>query len=207
MKHLSAAAFTALIASPVIFAGSAFAGSMAEPAVAPAPVPVVAAPTFSGGNWDGGYAGAQLGWGWMDADPKSGQKGSGDDVMGGVHAGYLMSSGQFVYGAEVDYDWADIELDNDVGKVNGIGRIKAIAGYDMGRTLVYATAGGAYADTDLNGRGRDDWGWVAGGGVKYLVSENVAVGGEVLYQQFDDIDGSGYDLDGTTVSARVSYQF
>lgn len=199
MKLLTTAAIIGLVAAP------AFAGNVAEPVIAPEPVAV--APVFTGGLWDGGYVGAQLGWGWADADPETGRSGSGDGVIGGLNAGYLLSSGQFVYGGEVDYDWADIELDNNVGSLDGIGRIKAIAGYDLGRTLVYATAGGAYASADLGNSDGNDWGWVAGGGVKYLVTETIAVGGEVLYQKFDDFDDSDADLEATTVTARVTYNF
>jgi hypothetical protein len=35
----------------------------------------------------------------------------------------------------------------------------------------------------------------------------VTLGGEVLYQQFDDVDGSGVDIDGTTATARVTFSF
>jgi hypothetical protein len=35
----------------------------------------------------------------------------------------------------------------------------------------------------------------------------VTLGGEVLYQEFEDVDGSGVNLDGTTATARVTFSF
>ena len=60
------------------------------------------------------------------------------------------------------------------------------------------------ADTDNLG---DEDGWFAGGGYEYLVTDNVSVGGEVLYHEFDDFDNSGTDVDATTVQARATFRF
>lgn len=77
-------------------------------------------------------------------------------------------------------------------------------GYKIGRGLLYGTGGYAWADTDaLN----DDDGWFVGGGYEHLVTDNIAIGGEVLYHQFDDFGNTGADLDATTVQARATFRF
>lgn len=210
--------------------GAAFAGSLDEPTVAVAPAPVVTSAPQS--RWAGGYVGAQIGYGYADTDTTNdgdidndgildtidstidatvktfnsiGE--DGDGATGGVHAGYLMNSGRFVYGGEADYDFSDIQLDNNAGSIDGIGRLKLKGGYDLGNTLLYATAGAAYSEADINGSDFNDWGWVGGVGAEYLLTDNVSVGGEILYNDFGEFDNSDTDVSLTTVSARVSYRF
>ncbi|PWR03476.1 porin family protein [Meridianimarinicoccus roseus] len=227
--RLASLAFgTALVAAGGTTA--AFAGSLDQPQPEVAPAPVVTTAPLS--RWSGGYAGAQIGYGYADTDTT--QDGDvnnngildtaenlpsntlntlrnigedGDGATGGVHAGYLLNSGNFVYGGEADYDFSDIQFDRNAGEVNGIGRLKLKGGYDLGNTLVYATAGAAYADADIAGSGYNDWGWVGGIGAEYLLTDNVSVGAEALYNDFGEFDNSDTDVSLTTVSARVSYRF
>jgi opacity protein-like surface antigen len=228
MKTLKTAAF-ALATIPFAAMSPALAGNLDAAVVSPAPV-MAAAPAAYTSIWSGGYAGAQLGYGWADrsvgdeatvierftnptdtAEAVGNRINSvgadGDGLTGGVHAGYLWNANRFVYGLEGDYDFSDIELDNNVGSVDGIARIKAKAGYDLGQTLIYATAGAAYADAEIGNTNFNDWGWVAGAGVDYMVAENVALGVEALYHDFSEFDDSGTDLSLTTLSAKVAYHF
>lgn len=195
MRILTTASIIALTAAPVM------AGSMAEPIVESQPM-VQTVPVMSSSDWTGGYVGGQLGYGNIDADVED-----GDGFLGGLHAGYQQDLGTWVVGGEVDYDWADIDLDNDAGSLENVGRVKARAGYDLGSTLVYGTVGAAYADAEVGGTSFSDWGWLAGVGVDYRVTDAVSVGGELLYHKFDDFDDTGLDVDATTVAARVSYHF
>lgn len=206
MKILAAASVLALVA------GQSFAGSLAEPVPTPVIAPV---PAFVTGGWDGAYLGAQGGYIWANTD--SVDVGSAEDWLGGINAGYLLSSGRFVYGGELAYSWInDINIDkksNPVGfggSLDGIGQIKAKLGYDLGQALVYGVAGAAYADGDITGpkgKGSSDWGWLAGAGVDYKLTDNWILGGEAVYHQFDNFDGTGTDLDATTLVARVEYKF
>jgi opacity protein-like surface antigen len=217
----SAAAF-ALTVLPFATVAPAMAGNVAEPLVEPTPV-VAPAPVFSS-LWSGGYAGAQLGWGWADrsgagdinsfgdridatTDTFRNIGADGDGLIGGVHGGYLWNSDRFVYGGEADINFGDIDLDNNVGSVDRMGSIKAKAGYDLGRTLIYATGGAAYAEADIGNTDFSDWGWTAGAGVDYLVTDNVSIGAEALYNDFGEFDDSGTDLSLTTLAAKVSYRF
>lgn len=175
---------------------TAFAGTLEEPVVAPAPVAV--APAFAGGLWDGFYAGAQLGYGDLDGE----DLGEDDGAIGGLHAGWQGSSNRFVYGVEGDVNATDLTFDG--ADLDSLSHVKAKFGYDLGRSLVYVTAGGAYADFD---GGSSDWGYAAGVGYDYLVTDNVSLGAEVLYHEFDDFDNEGSDIDGTTFTAKVAYHF
>ncbi len=223
MKIRATAAAFALASAPFAFAVPAFAGSLDEPVAQPTPV-IATAPAAYTSLFSGGYAGAQVGYGWADrsgqGDPDTFSDridnttnaienigSDGDGWLGGVHGGYLWNADRFVYGLEGDYDFSDIELDNNVGSVDRIGRIKAKAGYDLGQTLIYATAGAAYAEADVFGRDFNDWGWVAGAGVDYMLSDTLSVGAEALYHEFDEFDDSGTDLSLATVTAKVSYRF
>lgn len=186
-------ALTAALASPAL-AGS-LATPMAEPTV-PAPI-IVAAP--AGGDWTGAYGGLQLGYGKAKATGGL----EGDSVIGGLTFGYDYDFGQFVVGAGLDYDITDIDL-GGATTIENVARLKLRAGYDLGQSLVYVSAGGARADTSTLG---NDTGWFAGAGYEYRLTESLSLGGEVLYHEFDDFNGSGVDGDATTVQVRALFRF
>jgi len=153
------------------------------------------------GEWTGFYLGGQAGYGNADA---TGFDGSGG--LGGIHAGYMHDLGDWVIGGELDYDWTNIS-DGPV-EVDNIARAKLIGGYDLGQSMIYATAGAF--DADISGPGgasASDNGWLAGAGRKYAISDNWVAGVEALYHEADDFDGSGVDVDATTLTARISYKF
>lgn len=196
-----------MLAAPLaVIAGMASAGGLSEPVPAPAPIPVAPAPVITGSDWTGFYAGAQLGYGQLDADELT------DDPEGltyGAHAGYLYDFGQWVIGGELDLDGTDIE-DEDVGvELDTVTRAKLRVGYDAGNWLPYITGGIAQARTssDVDALDGDDTGAFAGLGVEYRLSPTIRLGGEVLQHQFDDYNDSGVDIDATTAAARVSFQF
>lgn len=207
------------IAAGLSFAGSAFAGGLDQPIIQPAPpAPVFTpAPVPVTGEWTGFYAGGQLGWGSVSADLDDTDVFDEDATGGlyGVHAGYLFDLGTFVLGAEIDYDRADITA--EVGGEDGLGlsidsvaRAKLIAGYDAGVFLPYLTAGVARVETsgtlfteDVSANGA-----FVGIGVSYRVTDNIRVGGEVLQHRFQDFnDEEDLDVNATTATARVSFQF
>ncbi|PXA98067.1 hypothetical protein DMC47_10575 [Nostoc sp. 3335mG] len=88
------------------------------------------------------------------------------------------------------------------------------AGYAAGgKTLFYATGGGAYAKVDhsfstdntinsFTGRGKNDvWGWAAGGGVEQKIGRNFSLGVEYLYTRYNDDDFTVRAGAGTAVPA------
>ncbi|WP_386682256.1 outer membrane protein [Loktanella sp. R86503] len=185
-------------------ATASFAGGIAEPVMTTAPAaPVaVAAPVVMTNDWSGFYAGAQVGFGQLEAEFDDGTEVEDEDLTSyGVQAGYLYDLGKFVVGAEAAYAQLDIDgLDDNADVL----RAGVVAGYDAGRFLPYVTAG--YANVDTNAIGEDD-GYYYGAGVDYAVTSNVRVGVEYLEHKFDNFEDAGIDLTAKTTSLKVSYAF
>lgn len=208
MKKTATLGRTTVFALPLMLAGGmAAAGGLAEPVETVAPTPVIApAPVMMGSDWTGFYAGAQLGYGKLDpnvtTDPEE-----PDGAVYGVHAGYMYDLGSVVLGAELDYDASNIEFDTPASELDSVARAKLRLGYDGGAFLPYITAGAARATT-TNVLDGDTDGTFAGLGVVYRMNDSVLIGGEVLRHQFEDVaDIAGLDVDATTATARVSFQF
>lgn len=150
-------------------------------------------------DWTGFYVGGQLGAAFGDSDA------SGDDesVIGGVTLGYDHDFGEWVIGGGLDYDFTDIDIAPG-SSLEEIFRVKLRAGPKIGRGLLYGTGGYAYGDSDNAG---DEDGWFIGGGYEYLVNDQFSVGGEVLYHEFDGFNGTGNDVEATTVQVRATFRF
>ncbi len=195
-RTLLAALSASALAAPA-FAGSAAPAAMEPMIEAPAPVAMT-----MGRDWTGGYAGLQLGY----ADVDAGVAGlTGDDVIGGLTAGYDWDFGNFVLGAGLDMDIADLAVGSPAAAtLERVYRLKVRGGYDLGNGLIYATAGGAGADVDGLGY---DTGYFVGAGYEHMVTDNISLGGEVLYHEFDDFNASGLDIEATTFQVRANYRF
>jgi outer membrane immunogenic protein len=192
----TASAVCAFAALPALAGGPV---AVAEEPVVVAPVaPVVAAPN---GEWTGFYGGAQLGYG--DVGDATGAGGAG--MTGGLLGGYRMDFGQFVAGAEANYDWADIDLGAG-NSLDTIARLKLIGGYDMGNALLYGTVAAVRADATIGGVDVSDNGWGAGLGVDYALTDRMTLGAELMEHRFGNF-GGGADLDATTLNARVGFRF
>ncbi len=186
-----------LAALAATFSAPAIAGTLSAPVTEAALV--MAIPVAQGGEWTGAYGGLQLGYGSLNGSGGL----EGDGAIGGLTFGYDHDFGQYVLGAGVDYDFANIDF-GGATTLENVARLKVRAGYDMGDGLLYATAGGAQAQTSSMG---SDTGWFGGVGYEHKLTQNISVGGEVLYHQFDDFNGSGTDLDATTAQIRTTFRF
>src|SRR5690606_15074085 len=148
-------------------------------------------------RWSGFYAGAQIGYGWgssanvwwNDSTPVTPD---GDiayqGINGGVHAGYQLQSGDFVWGAEADISLTDLYgndsqfagLVNEI-QIDALATLRARAGMAFDNVLLYGTLGGAAAsftksDTLGNRQGPQlAAGWTIGAGVEVAVSETMRV--------------------------------
>lgn len=196
MKHTLKIGAAAFVAASCL-GGAAAAGALTEPLVeAPVPPP---APVIAASDWTGFYTGLQLGYADMDGvDPLD-----GNNTSYGFHAGYDLDLGDFVIGGELDYDKTDVDL-GGAASVDSVARLKLKGGYDLGNTLIYATAGAARADTSVG----DETGPFAGIGITYKVTDNYTVGMEVLEHRFSDVGGvPDNDLDATTITLRGSLRF
>lgn len=193
-KALFGAALGTILAVP------AFAGSLTAPVTEPEPVaPIIQVKPSH--DWTGGYVGAQLGY----ADGDYGALGDSNGSYG-VRAGYDWDFGDWVVGAGIDWDKTGIDLGGG-SNIDSISRLKLRGGYDFGRTLLYATAGGAHAKADIAGVSHDDNGWFAGIGVEYAINDQWSVNGEVLKNQFDNFANLGSDLEATTATVGVAFRF
>ena len=193
--------FTSLALATSLVAPAAFAGGMAEPLPEPEITPVVIAPVT--GDWTGAYVGAQLGYG----DVSSSLAGvDGNGAAGGLHGGYRHDFGQFVAGAELAYNTSNIDL-GTTGELDNVTQLKLMGGYDLGQTLVYATAGAAHAKATIGGTEFSDNGWLLGVGMDYAINDAWTVGGEFNHHRFDNFDGTGADIRANSVQVKVGYRF
>lgn len=193
----------ALIGSAFLAAPALAGGPVTPVAELPVEAPPVVTPAANG-DWGGAYVGGQLGY--ADVGSK-GNAVTGDGVLGGVQAGYRWDLGKTVLGVEADVSAADASFDGGAGKLDSLARVKLQAGYDMGRTLVYATGGAAYAKADVGGASLSDTGYFGGLGADYALNDRWTVGGEVLMHKFDNFDKSGIDADATTAAVKVNFRF
>lgn len=192
-RTLIAALSASALAAPA-FAGSAAPAAMEPMIEAPAPVAIAA-----GRDWTGGYAGLQLGY----ADVSTNIAGvGGDDVIGGLTAGYDFDLGNYVLGVGLDADITDLAVSPAL-TLERVYRLKVRGGYDLGNGLIYATAGGVGADIDGLGY---DTGYFVGAGYEHMLTDNISLGGEVLYHEFDNFKSTA-DIEATTFQVRANYRF
>jgi len=184
----------------LVVCGKAFA---ADPAVVNADVDPA---RFS---WQGAYIGAAGGYAWLkDVDnsftPPLPDKGSNWNV--GAYGGYLAQFGNFVAGAEVEANRLNIDYEflNFI-TVERSYVVKARAGYAFDRFLVSGHAGAVYAETNF--MGLKDWGWEAGAGIDYALTDNVTIGAQYSHYGFNNFDGTEIDAKIDLVSARLGYKF
>lgn len=222
-------------------AGANIAGAadLARPPVYKAPPPAVVS------DWAGFYLGVHggYGWGsttfdgrpWLDAKPQGG-------VAGG-QVGYNWQFGQVVVGAEGDFSWADINETSVVNhslvnfatgqafpesrgvKFDDLATARARLGYAIfPAVLAYATGGGAWGHSDASFSGgqvfadpkADGWGWTAGAGVEYKLTDHVLLRSEYLHYGFGAFNYNRPNITPNTVTgttdidvvrAGMSYKF
>ncbi|MCP4318348.1 MAG: porin family protein [Hyphomicrobiales bacterium] len=174
-----------LLALPLIACAgvSQAADAVLEPA--PAPAPVLAEPP---GFWHGFYVGALVGYHHETVDTIPGN-GSGVSVGGYVGGNYRFNN-DIVVGVEGDYNAAFGSFDTFGWELASFGSVRGRIGYAMDRWHIYATGGLALADFDSQFAGLGDpdieTGWAAGGGVEYMITDNISARAEYLYMGFND---------------------
>lgn len=193
-------------------AGVAVAGN-----TAPAPVdPVIVAPVVEAPFWEGFYLGGQLGYAFSDFGIDSNTLSDFDEnnVIGGITAGYLWSLGNGWYmGPEFQYDFTDLSVTDaatgNTTSLDGVARLKLIAGYELGNGMLYGNAGFAYADFDSVGNvlDFDSSSYVVGLGYDWRVGDNWTVGAEYMYQTFSGAGSTGGDVDLNSIYVKAAYRF
>jgi outer membrane immunogenic protein len=170
-------------------------------------------------TWAGFYFGGHLGGGFEDDycypkelmddptkrskyvyDPRDKKECDDGDTffLGGVHAGYnWQKHGPWIFGVEADISFGD--------DIDYLASIRGRLGVAYDALLIYATGGAAFIGVeDFFGDSDNDTGWVAGLGADYKVAQNISVGLEGLYYDFDE-DDFGNDNNFWVVRARLSY--
>ena len=169
-------------------------------------------PAFS---WTGVYVGAHVGYGWSDLDwqfantPGFPTSHTGSGGLLGGQIGYNLQVNQFVFGIEGDMSGAWLDGSTACPNAgfscshsfNWLASVRGRAGIAINgnRTLLYATAGGAWADVDYAAtdvatgalrhrplRARTA-GWVAGAGIEHMLTPNLTARVEYLYYGFDTV--------------------
>lgn len=165
-------------------------------------------------NWSGFYAGLQVGFASSEATNSSTSDrfdATGADY--GLHAGYRRDLGNWVLGAELEFSGASLDFENvpiDTG-IETMGFVKLIGGADLGRFLVYTTAGGAFARIDSASIGKvDGRGYFAGIGGAYRINGRFSLGLEYKHSWLKEFDVSvpfDTEIEIDTVELRASYRF
>ena len=213
MKKVLLAALMAGVAS------SAMAADLPTRKAPPAPASYYAPPVFS---WTGFYVGVNGGWGGGSGGGDFGSPNGG--LVGGT-IGYNYQIGQFVLGAEGDWDWADLNKSgyntylassySYSNKIDDLVTARVRAGYAIDRALLYVTAGYAGAEDKVNMPGyfsSTDWrsGGAFGGGSEYAFTNNISAKAEYIYAPFGSksyAPGVKSNLDLSLVRAGLNYKF
>lgn len=169
-------------------------------------------------NWQGFYAGVQLGGTWGEFH--SGPTGTGGDVSGGGHGGYNFQSGRWVFGGEADISGMSVPATSTTTTrfdEDWMMTFRGRAGYAFGRYLPYATAGLALTSTTWTSAAGSTTtlrtGAAAGAGLDAVISGNWTGRLEYLFTDVPNETvtvGGGTFTGGSTnhtMRVGVSYQF
>ena len=194
----------AIVIASLGLAAPAFAGGTA-PVVTEAQV-ITAYPVVSAASdWSGAYGGIQLGYGNLDVKADGIKYGELKGAFAGGQLGYRWDQGTTVWGIEAAITGGDIKSKDLELKTHTRMDLKGQLGYDMGNSLIYATAGGTWAKVkNTVGDRTNVSGWLAGVGYDYQLQNNWTVGGELLYNAYKK---NGVKLQGTTFAVRANYRF
>ncbi|MCT7375913.1 outer membrane protein [Chelativorans salis] len=181
------------------------------PPEAPAPL-AVSAPS----DWNGGYAGATVGYAFSSdsklTDGTDSWERDGKGFLGGVFAGYNWQSGSFVYGVEGDLSVGKRNENIDGGKEKwGIdtATLRPRLGYAItDKILLYGTAGGAVKPMSYyDGTGKSDsktmLGWTAGAGADVKLTERTFA---KLEYRYTDFGKEKFNIDGTSYTDETKQQ-
>ncbi|MBV1705806.1 MAG: outer membrane beta-barrel protein [Hyphomicrobiales bacterium] len=185
---------SALAASTMAFATAAMAADLPAHDYAPQPAAPYA-PQISAYNWTGFYAGINGGLttgGFTSGGSSLIGTGTGGAIGGTL--GYNYQMGQFVVGAEGDYDFQNFAATRTIGattyrgRVNQLGTARLRLGYALDQVLLYGTGGLAFGYEHYNVAGpvtgsADGFhaGWALGAGLEYAFTPNISAKAEYLY--------------------------
>jgi outer membrane immunogenic protein len=207
-KHLF---LLALAAATLIPASSSLAADMDQPL--PPPPPPVEELRPASYDWSGAYAGVWGGSACIDGHLHDNTqaavvggtlpfdfKNAGCGFKGGVVGGYNHQIDDAVFGVEADWGMSNaIVTNNDPGAgytftLDSIATLRGRVGFALDDTLLFLTAGGAWARGDLNSTTggvadhlkHDHFGWTVGAGMEHAVTDQLRIRFDYLYTQLAD---------------------
>ncbi|MFP3942849.1 MAG: outer membrane protein [Alphaproteobacteria bacterium] len=172
-------------------------------------------------DWAGIYVGVLGGWLWGEDEmletltefgtPTDTPRPYDTDgfTVGGV-LGINMQTGPWVYGGEVDLEYADFSGRFDWGNGNGtikeigiLGSLRARAGYATDWFYLYGTGGLAAGDVDMVtfdgpppletiSGSQTEFGWTAGGGIEVELWDDWSAGVEYRYTDLGTTEINGF---------------
>ena len=191
----------------------------------------------AGYDWSGLYIGAHVGA--MSADMGADTIGLGpipgglnpdpSGILGGILGGYNYQMDSFVFGIEGDVSFANVN-DTDAfpgvpirGEIDNTYSIRGRLGYAVDRTLLFVTAGAAWADAEATfttaaiSDSNTHFGFQIGGGIEHAFTDSIIFRAEYLYanygeEGYDIVGGGGaveddYDLETHTARVAVIWKF
>jgi outer membrane immunogenic protein len=153
-------------------------------------------------NWSGFYVGVHGGYGWGSSSINDPAFGASYDTNGwllGGLAGVNYQVGQTVFGVEADINWSNFEGSAACGaggicstSVDWFGTLRGRLGYAADRFMPYVTGGLAFGDvaasTAFGSASDTRFGWTAGVGAEYAISQNMSWKTEYLYVDLGKFD-------------------
>jgi outer membrane immunogenic protein len=158
-------------------------------------------------DWTGAYVGVLVGSSCEDGDFTYSATGgvflnAGCGIKGGALMGYNLQVENIVWGIEANIETTGTLTSN--GQVGAdfehsmplIGRLNARVGYAMDDTLLFVTAGGAYAKGELidnvsttaNKLTANHMGWSLGGGIEHALTDQFRLRLDYLFTKFKDAE-------------------
>ena len=144
-------------------------------------------------DWQGAYGGVLLAVKSFQADI-AGLGGTPDNIDGsgrlaGIVAGYNLRHNNVIYGLEGDVGYGQIRALSGQGKLEAdvMGTLRARLGYDFDGSLLFATAGAAFAGVNktsrliVKGDTSTHLGWIVGGGLEHAFARRLTGRIEYLY--------------------------
>lgn len=196
-------------------------------------------------TWTGLYVGGTAGYanGTHSSDDLAGAflgypdltNGQSQGFAGGGTLGVNLQSGRFVYGLETDISWLTNKtsfvdpngaLNNfypsATNRLNYLGTVRGRLGLAVDNTLIYGTAGLAYASVENTARYNSfyfatnntpnfdakstRYGWVIGGGVEHAFAPNWTFKGEALFAELQPNDATWISPGSQVFPANAAYR-
>jgi len=228
-RLLIAGAFALAAAGPVLAADLPPTSMPPPPPRAPAAYVPIAPPVYNWGGIyigiNGGYGFGSSNWSLPASVCAGGVACSTGSFnisgpLAGATFGANFQSGQFVFGIEGDGDWSNITgsasstntvCQNCQTSNNWLATLRARSGVAWDRVLLYATAGGAGGSIKATlpaatappgaSSSSTEFGWTAGAGLEFGITDNVTAKIEYLYV---DLQNGSLSCPATTCTTAIT---